>query len=408
MNCLALSVWFWRMSITGLYFAGNIGSNAQLKKVISGELNKDVVISCKYADAIQKPTLAPKISTQFSKAKVAEMSSLQWSYYKHANDRKRVAIIANTSDLNRCASFFHYSSSIISLHTAQLHIRGLIGSDAGFYFCSRIGYKREPDISQLIIKAVSISQVSFLSTPLEENKPAILYLNIIRFYPKKILVDWYAGKEKLQPSSLVSVETRCDGSFNAMSMIAFVPQANDHSKFINCYITHENTRIPKTLQLQVSYGPVNLTVRPEGEIVKIEDEPLELLCISNSNPKAKMSWMLNGTVLLSRVTNHLKLQVENISLSDQGNYVCSAENRLGTRFTTVQVDVIGSLKPGATDRQTRLVSGISVGVVLLLIIVTVLAIYAFKRRRRVARPEVGEPVYMVKAKCHICSELSPV
>ncbi|GCB63785.1 hypothetical protein scyTo_0011667, partial [Scyliorhinus torazame] len=141
-----------------------------------------------------------------------------------------------------------------SLHTAQLHIKGLLVSDAGFYFCSTVGnkLKREPDVSQLVIKAVSISETSFLTSPLEANKPTILVLNVIRFYPKKIEVDWQMDKKQLQGNPVLLANPHCDGTFSATSMIAFVPQADDHDRTIICHITHESAKVRKTLKLRVS------------------------------------------------------------------------------------------------------------------------------------------------------------
>ncbi|XP_038640894.1 cell adhesion molecule 3-like [Scyliorhinus canicula] len=393
MNSLARSLLFWHMSVTSLYSTGKIGCNAQLTKKVSGVLKGDVTITCKYAESIQATTLPPKATREISIVRLAEQHNLQWLHYKH--DHKDAQVIIDTSIVHRCPTPSRYSNSMGSLHTAQLHIRGLLVSDAGFYFCVTVNSKlqREPDASQLVIKAVSISETWFLTSPMEANKPTILLLNVIGFYPNKIEVDWQLAKKQLQGNPVLLANPHCDGTFNATSMIAFVPQADDHDKTVTCHITHESAKVSMTLRLQVLYAPLPLTVQPQEDFAKMEGDLLELRCISKSNPVAKMSWILNGKVLLAKTTTHLRIRVVNVSLSDQGNYSCSAENSLGTRTSSVAVNVIG-LQPGATDEQTWLAAGISIGVVLLLIIVTSVAAYAFVRKRRLAGRQAEEPVYV--------------
>ncbi|XP_041033174.1 cell adhesion molecule 3-like isoform X2 [Carcharodon carcharias] len=403
MNRLSLSVLAWHLSFTDLYFAGRSSSNAQLIKKVYGVIKEDLIITCKFEDSIQRPTFEPKVITNFPKRMVAELQFVKWLHYKHPEDHKNAHVIVNTHDfIKQCHFSSRYESLIISLHTAQLRIKELLVSDAGFYFCDPVNkikaeVKGEPEVTQVIIKAVPISKTFFQMSPLEANKPMMLQLNMIRFYPRDIQVDWLMDKSQLEGSTLLSVNAQCDGTFNAMAAIAFVPQAKDDSKTITCQITHESKKIPKVLKLQVAYGPVSLRVQPGKNVLKRKGDLLELLCISNSNPIARMSWSFNGTVLQSKQTNQLKIKVENISLSDQGNYTCSAENTLGTRTSVVVVNVTDSMTSDVAEKQVWLVSGISTSVVLLLIIVTSVVVYALIRKHRATGQQVENPLYMVSS-----------
>ncbi|XP_078387599.1 cell adhesion molecule 3-like isoform X2 [Cetorhinus maximus] len=399
MNCLSLSMLAWHLSFTDLYFAGKSSRNAQLIKKVYGVIKEDLTITCKFADSIQRPTLEPKVITTSPKRMVAELF-VKWLHYKHPEDRKNAHVIVNTHDfVKQCHFSSRYESS---LHTAQLHIKELLVSDAGFYFCDSVNkvraeVKGEPEVTQLIIKAVPISKTFFQLSPMEANKPTMLRLDMFRFYPRDVQVDWLMDKNPLQGSTLLSVNAQCDGTFNATSAIAFVPQAKDDGKTITCQIIHESKKIPKVLKLQVSYGPVSLRVQLGKDVLKKKGDLLELLCISNSNPIAQMSWSFNGTVLQTKQANQLKIKVENISLSDQGNYTCSAKNTLGTRMSVVVVNVTDSEKLGMTEIQVWLVPGISTSVVLLLIIVTSIVVYALIRKHRAKGQQVEEPLYMVSS-----------
>ncbi|XP_067877213.1 cell adhesion molecule 1-like [Heterodontus francisci] len=391
MNFPAVFVLVCHFAITGLYFAGESSSNAELIKKISGVIKENVTITCKYTYFNLKPTLAPNVSPNFYKREIAELQIVSWQYYKHLNDRKNAQVIEKSDRFS--------SHLMFPLNTAQLLIKELLVTDAGFYFCAPpikmkgFLFKREPDVTRLIINAVPISKI-FLQVPqLQVNKSAILRLKAIGFYPKHIAVDWLKDKKKLQEKALLSFTVHRDGTFGATSTIALVPRVNDHGKIITCWITHKTMKTSRSLKLQVLYGPVDLRVQPGKDTVKKKGDPFNLSCMANSNPTALMSWRLNGAVLRTETTNRLTIKVENASFSDQGTYVCSAVNKLGMGNTTVVVTVIGNMTFSATAND--MVIGISVSAMLLLIIVTSIITCALVRKCRATGQQEEEPVYMV-------------
>ncbi|XP_067829187.1 sialic acid-binding Ig-like lectin 14 isoform X2 [Heptranchias perlo] len=330
-----------------------------------------------------------KVNPDNSSLWPAEAQTVIWQRYKQPENQMNKQIILLTGRFTSKAS----SSS------AQLYIKGLQVTDVGFYSCRPVFtvIKGESDVTQLIITASPAFQDTSTLPQLEVNKTRTLSCKIVGFYPKQFKMEWLKGGNQLRQQHL-HVATNRDGTFSAESTILFVPQLNDHNKMITCRVTHQSVKTPIqwSQKLNVLYGPVDLRVEPGNNVVKMKGDLLELSCKANSNPQAQMSWLLNGKVLLTATTNHLMIKVENITSSKQGNYTCSAENKLGRRESVVMVTVIDRPISNVIARYT-LVIAVSLSVVLLLIILIPVATCAIVKRCRATRWQEEEPVYMVSS-----------
>uniref|UniRef100_A0A9L0IRW7 Ig-like domain-containing protein n=1 Tax=Equus asinus TaxID=9793 RepID=A0A9L0IRW7_EQUAS len=100
----------------------------------------------------------------------------------------------------------------------------------------------------------------------------------------------------------------------------------------------------RTIQLNVSYAPQNLTISvfwkegpgPEalgnGSSLPVQEgQSLRLVCVTNSNPPAMLSWT-RGSLRLSSSSpsNPGVLELPRVELGHHGKYVCRAQHLLGS------------------------------------------------------------------------------
>ena len=89
------------------------------------------------------------------------------------------------------------------------------------------------------------------------------------------------------------------------------------------------------------------------DIVFVEEQPLNLQCITDGIPAPKMRWMKDKNPL-KEVPEHIELlndnhfvYIEGLGEKDAGAYTCIAENAAGKAEKTFQVRVI--VKPKFVD-----------------------------------------------------------
>ncbi|XP_059411034.1 B-cell receptor CD22-like [Carassius carassius] len=99
----------------------------------------------------------------------------------------------------------------------------------------------------------------------------------------------------------------------------------------------EHTYISPAAQLNVTYPPKNVSVSisPSGEIV--EGDSVTLICSSDSNPPAEISWFKGGMIVGSgRIYS-----ISNISSDHSGEYKCKSKNKHGEKYSeTVTLNVM--------------------------------------------------------------------
>uniref|UniRef100_A0A669CJN4 Ig-like domain-containing protein n=1 Tax=Oreochromis niloticus TaxID=8128 RepID=A0A669CJN4_ORENI len=82
----------------------------------------------------------------------------------------------------------------------------------------------------------------------------------------------------------------------------------------------------------VNYGPENVQIKGPNKI-NIKGA-LKLTCSAESTPSARFTWFLNGTEILTNSAEYVKEEVE---LSDSGNYICQAWNKITERTSSSAV-----------------------------------------------------------------------
>uniref|UniRef100_A0A8C0ZZ16 Ig-like domain-containing protein n=1 Tax=Castor canadensis TaxID=51338 RepID=A0A8C0ZZ16_CASCN len=121
----------------------------------------------------------------------------------------------------------------------------------------------------------------------------------------------------------------------------------------------------RTLDLSVQYPPEELTVtvsqanRTELEILRngsslpvLQGQSLRLVCVTHSNPPARLSWVQGTkTLSLSRSSDPGVLELPVVQEEHEGDLTCQAQNLLGTQHFSLSLSVHcewmrGHLGPG--------------------------------------------------------------
>ncbi|KAA8595273.1 hypothetical protein FQN60_012408, partial [Etheostoma spectabile] len=84
-----------------------------------------------------------------------------------------------------------------------------------------------------------------------------------------------------------------------------------------------------------------------GRITVTEGYPLQLNCSAVGNPSPSYTWMLPSANISSSSPNGSVLSINSVTSEDEGWYVCSVSNDVGTVTVTFDVLVTG-LKPSST------------------------------------------------------------
>ncbi|XP_048051170.1 B-cell receptor CD22-like isoform X2 [Megalobrama amblycephala] len=104
---------------------------------------------------------------------------------------------------------------------------------------------------------------------------------------------------------------------------------------------HGHNHISPAVQINVMYPPksVSVSISPSGEIVS--GDSVTLICSSDSNPPAEISWFKGGTFVGSgRIYS-----ISKISSDDSGEYKCRSINEHGEKYSdTVTLNVMNPPK----------------------------------------------------------------
>ncbi|XP_005412861.2 PREDICTED: sialic acid-binding Ig-like lectin 16 [Chinchilla lanigera] len=146
------------------------------------------------------------------------------------------------------------------------------------------------------------------------------------------------------------------GAHNS-SQILLQPRPQDHGSHLTCQVTFPEAGVTKerTVQLNVSYPPQNLTIRVtsahgtaphmqgNGSYLQVhKDQLLRLLCAAESRPPATLTWVLEHRVLLGSppsAPSPLRLELPGVQPADAGRYTCRAENSLGSQHRSLDLAV---------------------------------------------------------------------
>ncbi|XP_048051205.1 B-cell receptor CD22-like isoform X6 [Megalobrama amblycephala] len=145
---------------------------------------------------------------------------------------------------------------------------------------------------------------------------------------------------------------------------------------------HGHNHISPAVQINVMYPPksVSVSVSPSGEIVS--GDSVTLICSSDSNPPAEISWFKGRTFVGSgRI-----YRISKISSDDSGEYKCRSINEHGEKYSDAVT--LNVMFHGGAGRRDRL--GITVSCVELFIIIVII-LYTIQKKRINRRSSI--PMY---------------
>ncbi|XP_060088250.1 vascular cell adhesion protein 1 [Heteronotia binoei] len=208
-------------------------------------------------------------------------------------------------------------------------------------------------------RTVSIHIFSFPSDPIIEisdplvlGKPTSITCRILNVYPSTGVNMYLKKGEDLMTESLETTLTT-----------TFTPTETDIGEKITCMAELlVGNMEPKQRQmmhiLNVNYGPQKTHITASPDTMLLENGPLMLDCVTESNPPAKIIWkkQLANETLQNIVKNRI-LSIPNVQFDDSGVYICEVTNEVTnkTENRTVTVSVQGaprlpefSIRPSAT------------------------------------------------------------
>uniref|UniRef100_A0A2K6E173 Sialic acid binding Ig like lectin 12 n=1 Tax=Macaca nemestrina TaxID=9545 RepID=A0A2K6E173_MACNE len=198
-----------------------------------------------------------------------------------------------------------------------------------------------------------------------------------------------------------------DPTITRSSMLSLIPKPEDHGTSLTCHVTLPGAGMTttRTVQLNVSYPPQNLTVtvfqgdgtasttlRNGSALSVLEGQCLHLVCAVDSNPPARLSWTRGSLTLCpSQPLNPGVLELPRVHVRDEGEFTCRAQNPLGSQHISLslslQNEYTGKMRP-VSGVTLEAVGGAGVTV---LVFLSFFVIFVVVRscRKKSARPAAG-------------------
>ncbi|KAM5133481.1 sialic acid-binding Ig-like lectin 13 [Callospermophilus lateralis] len=186
------------------------------------------------------------------------------------------------------------------------------------------------------------------------------------------------------------------------SVLTLTPRPQDHGTNLTCQVTLPGARVTrtKTVHLNVSYSPQNLTVTVSpgagpasttlgngSSLSILGGQSLRLFCVVDSRPPARLSWSWgNLTLYPSQTIDPGVLELSAEHLREGGEFTCRAQNPLGSQHISLSLSLQRRSGPMA---QVVLVAIGEVAVKILLLGLCLILLRVRSPRKRAARPAMG-------------------
>nr|XP_048294172.1 sialic acid-binding Ig-like lectin 12 [Myodes glareolus] len=280
-------------------------------------------------------------------------------------------------------------------NNCSLEIRETRKDDAGSYFFrlerGREGFNYVRNKMTLQVTDLTKSPKILIPGTLKAGRPSNLTCS----------VPWACGSPAFSwtGSSVPPLSTNTAGS----SVLTVTPQPWDHGTSLTCQVTLPGAGVTtrKTIRLNVSYAPKNLTVTisqgadsefitPEnGSSLPVsEGQSLRLLCSTDSNPPANLSWTLDNLSLCpSKLSKPGSLELFLVHLKHEGVYTCQAQHALGSQHFSLSLH----LQRGTTLSEATMGAFAGAGATVLLCLLCCVLLLAVRSCRRRPARSAAEP-----------------
>uniref|UniRef100_A0A8C5EF53 Ig-like domain-containing protein n=1 Tax=Gouania willdenowi TaxID=441366 RepID=A0A8C5EF53_GOUWI len=202
--------------------------------------------------------------------------------------------------------------------TASLELRNLLTNDSGEYkveIISSTGATDEGSTTLEVLEAVSGVTVSPNSADLLENASVTLRCSSSG---SSLTFLWMNGSTEVTASDRVQLT-------DENKTLNFTSVSRYDQGLYRCHVSNPVSHsISETVNITVNYGPEDTRVevspnKPYHEL----GSTIILTCSANSRPSPQFKWHVNSTQLIH---DGEKLQLMNVTMSNNGNYSCRAFN----------------------------------------------------------------------------------
>ncbi|XP_068196715.1 cell adhesion molecule 3 isoform X2 [Antennarius striatus] len=301
----------WSASLLTVLFASVVRSNIvydddPLQPVTSDEMvsvGGTVTLTCRVAES--------------------DNSSLQWS-----NTAQQTLYFGEKRALRDNRIQLHRSTPTeLSITIAEVQL-----SDEGEYTCSIFTMPvRTARATVTVLGEPSKPQITGFENPVLEGGTVILTCTSTGSKPPASL-HWYRGEEELKGGPNVVESVPDDPTYNVSSELTLEVSREDDNTLITCAVNHSslNPGDKRTEQaLRVLYSP-NVQIQPQSTLPR-EGEKFRLQCLGDGNPEPmSYSWKKkDGELSLLAKADGALLLFEMLNKSDNGVYLCNADNGIG-------------------------------------------------------------------------------
>uniref|UniRef100_A0A8C7C012 Ig-like domain-containing protein n=1 Tax=Neovison vison TaxID=452646 RepID=A0A8C7C012_NEOVI len=230
----------------------------------------------------------------------------------------------------------------------SLDITEVHKGDSGTYFFQLGTYSYLDTMFSLNVTALSHTPHIIISGTLESGYPR----NLTCYVP-------WACEQGTSPifswtsAALTSLGTRTHFS----SVLTLTPRPQDHGTNLTCqvYFPAVGVMVGRTVQLNVTYAPQNTAIRifqgtlgtlqNTSSVLISEGQALRLLCVTDSNPPAELSWFQGSpTWKATPICRSPILDLSQVGAVEEGDLICQAQNPLGSQHISLHLSVVYPLQ----------------------------------------------------------------
>ncbi|XP_045844223.1 sialic acid-binding Ig-like lectin 5 isoform X3 [Meles meles] len=144
------------------------------------------------------------------------------------------------------------------------------------------------------------------------------------------------------------------------SVLTLTPWPQDHGTNLTCqvYFPAAGVMVESTVQLNVTYAPQNTAIRifqgsrtalgtlqNTSSVLILEGQALRLLCVTDSNPRAELSWFRGSpTWKATPICRSPILDLSQVGAVEEGDLICQAQNPLGSQHISLHLSVVYPLQ----------------------------------------------------------------
>ncbi|XP_044778076.1 sialic acid-binding Ig-like lectin 10 isoform X6 [Neomonachus schauinslandi] len=194
------------------------------------------------------------------------------------------------------------------------------------------------------------------------------------------------------------------------SVLTLTPRPQDHGTHLTCRVdfSRKGVSTERTIRLNVAHAPKDLVISvsrantsdaPENlrvmtlhanrtvlenlgngtSLPVLEGQSLRLLCVTHSNPPARLSWVLGGQTLSpSQPTDPGILELPQIEMEHEGDLTCQAQNPLGSQHVSLHLSVVYK---GLVSKAFTNGTFLGIGIMTLLFLCLLLVMKTLKKKQ---------------------------